>query len=140
MTDGLEDKGYHVYVDNFFTTERVMRDMYKKKIYCCGTVRQNRKHFPKLKTDKALTRGEWDWSTRRAMLSCVKWKDKSAVTVASTIHNPEENSPVGKKEKDGSITQLNCPISVKNHRRCMGGVDRADMHKSYYGILLIPRW
>ncbi|KAG5882135.1 hypothetical protein JTB14_005964 [Gonioctena quinquepunctata] len=81
MTDGLEGKGYHVYFDNFFTTERVMRDMYKKKIYCCGTVRQNRKKNPKLKTDKALARGEWDWSTRRAMLSCVKWKDKRAVTV-----------------------------------------------------------
>ncbi|KAG5871142.1 hypothetical protein JTB14_026354 [Gonioctena quinquepunctata] len=39
-----------------------------------------------------------------------------------------------KKEKDGSFTQINCSVSVKNYRRCMGGEDRADMHKSYYEI------
>ncbi|KAG5868572.1 hypothetical protein JTB14_035039 [Gonioctena quinquepunctata] len=77
-----------------------MRDMYEKEIYCCGTVRQNRKKIPKLKTDKALARGEWDWSTRRAMLSCVKRKDKRADTV-STIHNPEKKCTCREKKRKG---------------------------------------
>ncbi|KAJ8971292.1 hypothetical protein NQ314_000769 [Rhamnusium bicolor] len=70
----------------------------------------------------------------REMLTCVKWMDKRVVTVLSTIHVPTESLPVGKREKDGTITQINCPKAVNDFRRCMGGVNRADMLKSYYAI------
>ncbi|KAJ8965741.1 hypothetical protein NQ314_003930 [Rhamnusium bicolor] len=135
MTEGLEGKGYHIYFDIFFTTERLMKLMYKKEIYCCGTVRSNRKNFTNnLKNHNKLTRREWDWFTIREMLSCVKWKDKRAVTVLSTINAPTESLPLRKSEKDGPITQINCAKDVNDYRRCMGGVDRADMLKSYYAI------
>ncbi|KAJ8946938.1 hypothetical protein NQ314_008737 [Rhamnusium bicolor] len=135
MIEGLEGKGYHIYFDNFFTTERLMRLMYKKEIYCCGTVRSNRKNLPNnLKNDNKLTRGERDWFTRREKLTCVKWKDKRAVTVLSTIHAPIESLPVGKRENDGTTTKINCAKAVNDYTCCMGGVDRADMLKLYYAI------
>ncbi|KAJ8937381.1 hypothetical protein NQ314_011929 [Rhamnusium bicolor] len=68
------------------------------------------------------------------MLTCVKWKDKRAVTVLLTIHAPTESLPVGKREKAGTIKQINCAKAVNDYRRCIGGVDRADMLKSYYAI------
>ncbi|KAJ8953531.1 hypothetical protein NQ314_007348 [Rhamnusium bicolor] len=110
-------------------------DEIKKEIYCCGTVRSSRKNLPNnLKNDNKLTRGEWDWFTRREMLTCVKWKDKAVVTVLSTINAPTESVPVGKREKAGTIIQINCSQTVNDYRRCMGDVDRADMLKSYYAI------
>lgn len=79
-----------------------MRLMYKEDIYCCGTVRNNRKNLPKnMKNDHKIQRGDWDWFTRRDIISCLKWKDKRAVTVLSTIHRPTENLPVQKREKMG---------------------------------------
>ncbi|KAJ8944664.1 hypothetical protein NQ314_009426 [Rhamnusium bicolor] len=93
---------------------RLMRLMYKNKIYCCGTVRSNRKNFPNnLKNGNKLKRGEWDWFTRREMLTCVKWKDKRAVTVLSIIHAPPESLPVRKREKDGTLTQINCATNCE---------------------------
>lgn len=56
MTENLQGKGYHVYFDNFFTSEKLMNQIYKKDIYCCGTVKTNRKNLPKNLEDKKLTR------------------------------------------------------------------------------------
>lgn len=64
----------------------------------------------------------------------MKWKNKRAVTVLSTIHNPIEPQLIRKREKTCSLTELNCPKAIAEYRRFMGGVDRADMLKSYYGI------
>nr|XP_023016646.1 piggyBac transposable element-derived protein 4-like [Leptinotarsa decemlineata] len=135
MTEGLENKDYHIYFDNFFTTVNLVQTMYKRNIFCCGTVRVNRKNLPiHFQSDKSLSRGHSDWFSRRDMISCIKWKDKRVVTLLSTIHSPTNNASVGKREKDGTITEIACPIAIKDYRRCMGCVNKADMLKSYYAI------
>ncbi|KAJ8932774.1 hypothetical protein NQ314_014478 [Rhamnusium bicolor] len=56
-----------------------------------------------------------------------------AVTVFQLFMHQQKASPL-EKEKDGTITKINCAKSVNDSRRCMGGVDIADMFKSYYAI------
>ncbi|XP_066924661.1 piggyBac transposable element-derived protein 4-like [Clytia hemisphaerica] len=40
------DKAYHLYVDNFYTSLKLLQDLEKRKTYACGTVRINRGEFP----------------------------------------------------------------------------------------------
>ena len=42
-----EGKNHFLYVHNFYTSPALLIDLLKKEIYCTGTVRTNRKGFPK---------------------------------------------------------------------------------------------
>lgn len=43
----LEMKGYQVYTDNFYTSPQLVDYLYGRNTYLCGTVRTNRKGYPK---------------------------------------------------------------------------------------------
>ena len=45
LMSGLD--GHHLYTDNYYTSPEVYLTLYKKGINCCGTVRVNRRGFPK---------------------------------------------------------------------------------------------
>ena len=34
-----ENKGYHLYVDNFYTSLALFESLYERQIYACGTLR-----------------------------------------------------------------------------------------------------
>ena len=55
LTRKMEGRGHKLYVDNFFSSPELFYDLVNKQIYCCGTVRPNRKRMPqdlKSKTTK----------------------------------------------------------------------------------------
>ena len=45
--EGLEGRGHHVYMDNFYSSPSLYKDLKDKGIGACGTVRLNRKGMPK---------------------------------------------------------------------------------------------
>lgn len=97
----------------------------------------NRKFFPKeiLKSDKSLKMGESDFATSKE-ISISKWMDrgKKPVVIISTIHNPSENGVVKRKNKEGIREDVNCPKSVYDYNKYMGGVDRFDQLLECYNI------
>ena len=53
LTHHLKGKHHHVFFDNFFTSEELLRDLAEDNIYACGTARKDRRGFPQaLKTAK----------------------------------------------------------------------------------------
>ena len=36
---GILDQGYHIYMDNYFTSYRLLRDLYDRNTYGCGTLK-----------------------------------------------------------------------------------------------------
>ena len=53
----LQGKHHHTFFDNFFTSEKLMKDLLNDGIYACGTARKDRKGFPStLKEAKLSTR------------------------------------------------------------------------------------
>ena len=57
LTHHLKGKHHHVFFDNFFTSEELLRDLAAHNIYACGTARKDRRGFPQaLKTAKLKNR------------------------------------------------------------------------------------
>ena len=42
----LLDNGYHVYMDNYYSSPELCYELYMRSTFCCGTVRKNRKGLP----------------------------------------------------------------------------------------------
>ena len=60
------------------------------------------------------------------------WRDKKLVYVMSTNSQPEGDSTVRRRNRDGTAQQVPCPPSVVAYNQHMGGVDRGDQLRQYY--------
>ena len=47
LLNGCQGKNHLLYVDNFYTSAKLLLDLLKIGVYCTGTVCTNRKYFPK---------------------------------------------------------------------------------------------
>ena len=65
LTQHLKGKHHHVFFDNFFTSEELLRDLAEEDICACGTARKDRRGFPpalktvKLKNRSAHSKCTW---------------------------------------------------------------------------------
>ena len=128
---GLQHRGFNVYVDNFYTSIPLFYFLSERGIYACGTIRTNRKHFPKDLLLPAIFRmntGEFVWATYRNILA-MTWKDRKAVSLISTIHDPELGDSVTRRRKfAGNYREVEvpCPKLINDYNKYMGGVDKND--------------
>jgi len=84
----IEGCGRNLCLDNLFSSPELFDDLVRKQIYCCGTVRPNRRGMPQdpgLKTTK-LRRGDI-YVRIRADLMVILWWDKRDICTLTNIHN-----------------------------------------------------
>ncbi|KAL1277088.1 hypothetical protein QQF64_023761 [Cirrhinus molitorella] len=80
--------GYKLYIDKFYTSPMLFRDLFSKKIWACGTIRPNRIGFPKATTKRLpqnAPRGSMRW-LREGELLFVEWKDTREVLCYGGVH------------------------------------------------------
>ena len=90
LLDGLQHKGFNVYVDNFYTSVPLFHHLSNHGISACGIIRTNRKYFPikmLLPAAPGLNQGEFVWAAYKSMIA-LTWKDRKPVSFISTIHDP----------------------------------------------------
>ncbi|KAK9680887.1 Transposase IS4 [Popillia japonica] len=63
-------------------------------------------------------------------ISFMKWRDRKIVLFASNFHVPDHVRTVERKNKDGTLEAIQCPIIVKDYNSFMGYVDKAGHLKS----------
>ena len=125
--------------DNFFTSYKLIEDLYRSKILCCGTLQSGRKEFPPCLFDKdrinSMKRGDVFRQMKGPILA-ITWMDKKAVHAAGTYTQvPQENlQEVNRKQKEGALQRITCPQLISSYNTYMGGVDKNDQMKSYYTI------
>lgn len=124
----LFNKGYHLYVDNFYSSVCLFKTLYGLQTLACGTVRKNSKDFPRPLIEAKLKKGECK-ALRKAEVLAIKFKDKKDVNMLTTIHD-ESMSDVTVRGKVHSK-----PVCIRAYNRHMGGVDLADQLLQPYLIL-----
>jgi len=140
LMEPYQGKGHRLFMDNFYTSFQLVKDLFEKGTYSAGTVRTNRKDFPEsLKVNKKekkniLEIGEFRFATYKDIISAVVWRDRRDVYLLSSMHNRSVGTalkrPKGGKEK----VPVPCPTVVSDYNQFMGGVDLADQHLSYYSL------
>ena len=124
---------YHVCTDNFFTSIHLAEAILQADTYLCGMTRATRKEFPKAPAKAVLRQGESvKWSSDTSVKPC-KWKDKRDIFLIST------NDAGGDKEvevrRKRQLVTLATSTCVQKYNKYMGGVDRMDQLRSYYGLV-----
>ncbi|XP_030647596.1 piggyBac transposable element-derived protein 4-like [Chanos chanos] len=130
--------GYHVYMDSFYASPKLFKDLFACKFGACGTYRESRKDCPRSSVN-ALTekspRGTYRW-IRDGPLLFVKWMDTQEVSVCSTIHTAYTGDAVQRRvrSKQGvwSTESFPCPSPVMEYNKLMGGVDLSDRVIQYH--------
>ena len=134
LTSDLFGKNHKVYFDNYYSSVPLVEYLLLHKVFCCGTIRSNRKYLPKdLKRDKTLKRGDSDSRVSAHSIVVHNWMDNKSVHVISNYHGTEIGE-IKRTQKDGSRKIFSCPKALISYNNNMGGVDKADFYCAIYGI------
>lgn len=126
LLNGLEYKGHTVWMDNFYNSPALAREMKSRGFNCVGTIRLQRQCVPvelATLTKRDMTAGELCGATS-GDVDIIVWRDKNLVNLISTYHGLQ-TVRCGNKIK---------PSVVADYNVCMGGVDRKDQILSMYPI------
>lgn len=82
-------KGYHLFVDNFFSSIPLAKFLYDNSMFITGTIRRNKKGLPLviktnfavggkvyLRDDNMLLLGYWEKKFQKNLLSCLAQKKR----------------------------------------------------------------
>ena len=110
LVEELSNKGYHVYVDNYYTSPALFLDLLENGFEGCGTVRCDRKGLSKTFQNANLCKGTsfvykynkshytnylgevYSETIANNKLTCLKWRDKRVVHMLSTFHDDSMTS------------------------------------------------
>ena len=123
----LLDKGYCLYLDNWYTSPKLVDNLFTRKTDVVGTMRTNRKEFPDFVRRARLKKGETIAEFRKKHM-IMKWKDKRDVVLVSTFH---DDSMEDVTTRQGIIQK---PSVVFDYNKNIGGVDRNDGQLQSYKL------
>lgn len=137
---------YHIFIDNFFTSFRLLDQLANNNIQATGVVRSNRLGSCTVESGKTLEKQKRGFFTQRTdqsnVLTVVGWNDNRAVYVASNAIGSRPVSQVLRYcRKSRSHISIDQPFLIRKYNKGMGGVDRCDQNVSAYRISTrIRKW
>ena len=87
------DKGYSLFIDNYYISVALAACLVKRPTYICGTLRSDRKGYSHAVTKAKLEKGEFVYR-RSGNVVVSKWKDKRDVLTISNKHTNPKMVPV----------------------------------------------
>jgi hypothetical protein len=149
----LSGKNHIAHMDNWFTSIPLFNDLAVLLIWCCGTIRVNRKGLCKyvtmLKKEETTLKknpGTIRWASY-GYLCYISWFAKRAVHMLTNCYMPQavsENQPSTVmhwfSEKGEKVQrEIPRPPAVSEYNLYMGAVDMFDQYRSYVKIELRSR-
>ena len=128
-------KGYHLFMDNFYSSPTLFTNLWDMGIGATGTLRPNRKGTPKImgkkKMEKKQERGDMIVMHNKTLL-CVRYQDKKSVVMLSTVEDVQLVDTGRTNRVTGELVRK--PRIVYQYNKYMGGVDRVDQMLSYFPL------
>ncbi|XP_067298892.1 piggyBac transposable element-derived protein 4-like isoform X2 [Pseudorasbora parva] len=146
VDENMLGSGYKLFVDKFYSSPTLFRDLLSKKIWACGPVWRNRAGFPKTTVNRLsrnAPRGTMRW-IRDDDLLFVEWKDSQEVQMCSTFHKANDGNTVQRKVKGDThrtIVEVSVPAVVLDFNKNMEAVDPSNSITGHYRALHKPeKW
>ena len=117
LTETLNFTNTHVTFDNFFSSVALLD--YLRAVIAS--------------VNDSMARGESKWCTRNSV-GYVKRKDTKILHVMSTAFSPNAILNAKRTQKYGTSALVECPQSVLEYTKRMGGVDRFDRSRGHYSV------
>ena len=135
------DKGYHLFVDNFYSTVILFRDLFDNGVLATGTILDSRRSFPAaLKNSKEWAKGKergcMRW-VRDPPCLVLQWVDNKVVSMITTVGNANGHIQVSRKQRNaGGWTNrlVQQPQIFQTYNLKMNAVDRSDQILSTFNI------
>jgi hypothetical protein len=134
ITKALKDMPFKrlIVVDNYYTSVALALKLYDVGFYMAGTVRTNRLcwcdaiTYKQKERPKSIDRGTYRLATAKEYPPVsLSWMDSKPVNFLATGCATTLSS-VSRREKDGSISRVECPQLVVDYHEGMRGVDIHD--------------
>lgn len=125
LCEDLLNKGHTLYTDNWYTSVGLARELLKKETHLVGTLRKNRKHFPKVVVSTKLKKGQFIAKESADGITVMKWRDKRDVLVLSTKHSTR----FVRVMKHNKVTSK--PAIILDYNKAKGAVDLSDQMSVY---------
>ena len=144
----MKNAFHHIYIDNYFTSVCLLRELSLGGIYCTGTIRRNRVEGAPLIDLRKANRGVHDalqqTTAKGTFVILVRWQDNSEVTVATNRDDAlvlNQTTTTRWSKADGQRVQVPQPTIIAEYDAGMGGVDLFDqMHGQYRTHIRCKRW
>lgn len=128
----LLDKGYKLYMDNWYNSPALARWLKRNGNDCVGTLRLNRADVPSLFSRVPLHQGQFI-ARHSGDVCLLSWHDKKRITTLSTYHK-NHTALAHVHSKNPSRPLPHKPQVVLDYNRCVGGVDMKDQMLEPYLI------
>ena len=141
-------KGYHLFVDNFYSTLTLFKHLYDQGVVATGTILPSRRSFlPTLKKSQEWAKG-WERQSMRWVRDppclVLQWVDNKVVSMITTVGNANEQGQVTRRVRtDGRWGEIlvKQPQIFKTYNMKMNAVDRSEQILSTFStISLILLW
>lgn len=124
ILDGLEHRGHTVWMENYFNSPPLARELKKRGFDCVGTLKLNCKEVPQelacLKKEQMEVRSVYGCTS--GDVDVMVFRDQNLVGLISTYHGISINT---KNEK---------PIALTDYTACVDGIDKKDQLLAIYPI------
>ncbi|KAJ8965325.1 hypothetical protein NQ314_004211, partial [Rhamnusium bicolor] len=120
------NSGHSVYMDNYYNSCTLARELLDNQTFCTGTLRADRKGNPKDVVATKLPKGGTKAKYSNGIM-IGKWKDKRDVLYISTEF-PNTMVTFTNKRAQEKVK----PLPILNYNKFMSGVDRQDQMMAYY--------
>ena len=143
IAEAYENRGFIVFMDRYYTTIDVIKDLSDRGFGVFAAIQQNRIHGNKKMKESFKRLGEGEskfylYENQKILLTC--WRDSKVVLLISNLGDDNLVQICRNKniKVNGEITyvmkELDCPENIKTYSMYSRGVDRFDQLISYYTI------
>ena len=138
LVKGMEYLQHKLYMDNYYSSPYLFLVLYENNVGACGTIRPNRKYYPKdfVVSAKSVERGYIDYRCSSPLVAWI-WKDRRIIYFLSNMHEVCTPTSVPRTVvSDGKVTreEVTCPPLLPDYQALMRGVDRRDQLIGYYNL------
>ena len=128
--------GHKLFMDNFYNSVKLSRELVENGTHVCGTLRTNRGEPPAIKAaaNGGLQKGE-RLSRQDGRVMVVAWRDKRVVKMVSTFHQNDTEVVHVRQRGRSDRVPLEKPKCIADYNRFMNGVDRVDQQVQYHPFI-----